>query len=83
LTRLFGWTEPGAKHGGIVQTLLATCRLHDIHPYDDFVDVPQRVGQHPASLAHQVTPRIWKQTFAANPLRTDLHDLAGLRTHTG
>ena len=41
---LFSWTELGAKHIGIVQSLLATCRLHGINPYDDFVDVLQRVG---------------------------------------
>jgi transposase len=44
--------------------------------------VQQRVGQHPASLVHQLTPRVWKQMFAANPLLSDLHDLARLlRTH--
>ena len=74
---LFCWTELGARHVGIVQSLLATCRMHDINPYDYFVDVLQRVGQHPASLVHQLTPRLWKQMFAANPLRSDLHDLAG------
>jgi hypothetical protein len=61
------------KHVGIVQSLLVTCRLHDINPYDYFVDVLQRVGQHPASLVHQLTPQLWKQSFAANPLRSDLH----------
>ena len=35
------------------ESLLATCRLHDINPYDAVVDVLQRVGQHPASLVHQ------------------------------
>ncbi|NML59889.1 IS66 family transposase [Massilia sp. RP-1-19] len=80
---LFSWTELGAKHIGIVQSLLATCRLHDINPYDYFVDVLQRVGKHPASLVHQLTPRIWKQMFAANPLRSDLHDLGGRRTDAG
>jgi transposase len=74
---LFSWTERGAKHVGIVQTLLVTCRLHDIHPYDYFVDVLQRVGQHPASLVHQLTPRIWNEMFANNLLRSDLHDLGG------
>ena len=39
-----------------------------------------RVGQHPASLVHQLTPRIWKEMFADNPLRSDLHDIGGLRT---
>ena len=42
---LFSWTELGAKHVGIVQSLLVTCRLHDIDPYDYFVDVLQRVGR--------------------------------------
>ncbi len=79
---LFSWTELGAKHVGIVQSLLATCRLHDINPYDYFVDVLQRVGQHPASLVHQLTPRIWKEIFANNPLRSDLHDLGGRRAYT-
>lgn len=72
---LFSWTELGARHVGIVQSLLATCRLHDINPYDYLVDVLQRVGQHPALMVHQLTPRIWKQVFAANPLGSDLYNL--------
>jgi hypothetical protein len=69
---MFCWTELGAKQVGMVQSLLVTCRLHDIDPYDYFIDVLQRVGQHPAHLAHQLTPRLWKEMFAANPLRSDL-----------
>ena len=59
-----------------------TCGLHDTNPYDYFVDVLQRVGQHPASLVHQLTPRIWKEMVADNPLRFDLHDLCGRRLYT-
>ena len=69
---MFCWTELGAKQLGMVQSLLVTCRLHDIDPYDYFVDVLQRVGQHPAHLVQQLTPRLWKELFAANPLRSDL-----------
>ena len=69
---LFCWTEVGAKHVGIAQSLIATCRLHDIDPYTYLVDVLQRVGQHPAADVAQLTPRLWKQHFAANPLRSDL-----------
>jgi len=58
---------------GIVQSLLATCRLHDINPYDYLVDVLQRVGQHSASHVEELTPRQWKQRFAASPLRSMLH----------
>ena len=72
---LFCWTELGAKHVGIVQSLLVTCRLHGIDPYTYLVDVLQRVGQHPAARVAELTPRLWKQHFAANPLRSDLHSL--------
>jgi transposase len=70
---LFCWTELGAKHVGIMQSLLATCRLHDVDPYDYLVDVLQRVGQHPAAKVDELTPRRWKELFAANPLRSDLY----------
>jgi transposase len=79
---LFAWTELGAKHIGIVQSLLVTCRLHDINPYDYFVDVLQRIGQHPASAVHQLIPREWKQRFASNPLRSDLQHPAHLGNNT-
>ena len=72
---LFCSTELGAKHVGIVQSLIVTCRLHGIDPYTYLVDVLQRVGRHPASRVAELTPRQWKQHFAANPLRSDLHTL--------
>jgi hypothetical protein len=70
---LFTWTELGAKQVGIVQSLISTCRLHEINPYDYLVDVLQRVGQHPAAGVAELTPRLWKQHFDANPLRSDLY----------
>lgn len=69
----FCWTELGAKHVGIVQSLLVTCRLHKVDPYDYLVDVLQRIDRHPASQVEQLTPRVWKTLFAANPLRSDLY----------
>jgi len=70
---LFCWTEVGAKQAGIIQSLLVTCRLQKIDPYDYLVDVLQRVGQHPAAEVAQLTPRHWKQHFAENPMRSDLY----------
>lgn len=71
---LFCWTELGAQHVGIIQSLIATCRLHSVDPYTYLVDVLQRVGEHPASRVAELTPRLWKQHFAANPLRSDIHE---------
>ena len=42
---LFAWTEIGAEHIGMIQSLLVTCRLHDVNPYDYLVDVLQRVDR--------------------------------------
>lgn len=72
----FCWTELGARHVGIVQSLIVTCRLHAINPYDYLVDVLQRVSRHPAARVAELTPRLWKLHFATSPLRSDLHTLA-------
>ncbi|MFK7889505.1 MAG: transposase domain-containing protein, partial [Granulosicoccus sp.] len=52
----------------------STCRLHDINPYTYLVDVLQRVSIHPASRVEELTPRLWKEHFADNPLRSDVYD---------
>ena len=72
---LFCWTELGARDVGIIQSLRVTCRLHGDDPYTYLLDVLQRVAQHPASRVAELTPRLWKQHFADNPLRSDQHGL--------
>lgn len=67
---LFCWTELGAEYVGKIQSLLQTCRLQGIDPYTWLVDVLQRVDTHPAFDVHLLTPRLWKQHFAAVPLRS-------------
>ena len=73
---LFCWTEVCAKHAGIVQSPIVTCRLHGVDPYTYLVDALQRVGQHPAARVAELTPRNWKATFADQPLRSDLYRAA-------
>ncbi len=79
---LFCWTEIGARLVGFVQSLLTTCRLHGINPFTYLVDVLQRVGQHPAALVDELTPRNWKRLFADNPLRSDLDRVTGVNSVT-
>ena len=69
---LFSWSEVGARHIGIIQSLLVTCRLHEVNPYTYLVDVLQRISEHPASRVEELVPRVWKERFAANPLVSDL-----------
>ena len=69
---MFCWTELGARTVGRIQSLLSTCRLHQVDPCVYLVDVLQRIDSHPVLEVHLLTPRLWKQNFAANPLRSDL-----------
>ena len=69
---LFCWTELGAEHVGIIQSLISTCKLHDVDPSVYLTDVLQRVSCHPAKDVIELTPRVWKEKFAGNPLRSPL-----------
>ena len=69
---LFCWTELGAHDVGVIQSLLASCRLQSVDPYVYLVDVLQRISSHPARDVHLLTPRLWKEHFAAAPMRSDL-----------
>jgi transposase len=72
---IFNWTELGAKHIGIMQNSIVTCRLHDIGRYDYLVVVLQRVAPKPATKVYELTPRLWKIHFASNALRPDLYNI--------
>lgn len=80
---LFCSTEVGAELVGITQSLLLTCRLHGIDPYTYLVDVLQRVDTHPDKEAAKLTPRLWKEHFAANPMRSALDRGLGAKESTG
>jgi transposase len=78
---LFCWSEIGAEYVGIVQSLIRTCRLQGIDPTTYLTDVLQRVDTHPAADVHLLTPRLWKDNFAASPLRSDV-DRSTLQAET-
>jgi hypothetical protein len=72
---LFCWTELGAEHLGMLQSLMVTCRLHGINPYTYLVDVLQRVAIHPAADVAELTPLQWKNKFAENFLTSDVAEM--------
>lgn len=69
---LFCWTELGAEHVGIIQSLISTCKLQNINPHTYLTDVIQRVATHPAKDVAELTPRLWKEKFADSPMRSVL-----------
>jgi len=57
---------------GIVQSLLGTCRLQNVDPFTYLVDVLQRIDGHPFAEVAKLTPRLWKEHLASDPLRLDI-----------
>ena len=55
---LFNWSEIGAEHVGNLQSLLTTCRLHEINPMTYLIDVLQRIDTHPDKDIELLTPRL-------------------------
>jgi hypothetical protein len=78
------WSSPASRRsgadtssGGRALAPEAPAKFQ-IDPYEILADVLQLVGQHPASRTHELTPRLWKQLFADNPLRSTLHTISAL-----
>lgn len=69
---MFHVTEVGARHAGIFYSLIQSCLLAGVRPYEYLVDVLQRIQTHPASEVHMLTPREWPKHFAKDPMRSDL-----------
>ena len=74
---LFCWTELGAERVGQIQSLIATCVLHEVDPYVYLVDVLQRIETHPQSRVSELTPRRWKDCFADQPLKSAIDPRPG------
>lgn len=70
---LFCWTELGAEHAGIIQSLISTCKLQGVNPLAYLTDVLQRISTHPAKDIDELTSRLWKEKFAENPMRSVVH----------
>jgi len=69
---LFCWTELGAEHVGVIQSLITTCKLQGVDPFVYLTDVLQRLSIHPARKVEELTPRVWKETFADSPMTSIL-----------
>ena len=66
------WTEVGAHRVAVIQSLLVTCRMQGIDPHVYLMDVLQRIGRHPAKDVIDLMPRVWKEKFGDDPLKSDL-----------
>jgi transposase len=57
---LFAGSIDGAKRMAIIYSLVATCKLNGINPYEYFVNILPKVSTYPASKIADLTPVNWK-----------------------
>jgi hypothetical protein len=54
-------SENGAETACVLYSLLATCKLHGVNPFEYLRDVIVRVASHPARDVLELSPKAWKQ----------------------
>lgn len=69
---MFHVTEVGARHAAIYYSLIKTCEIHGVNPEVYLIDVLQRIDTHLADEVELLTPRLWKEHFGTQPLRSDV-----------
>jgi transposase len=61
---LFVGHDEAGQNLAILQSLVATCKLHDVNPYDYVVDVLIRIQTHPQARIDELLPMNWSATRA-------------------
>jgi hypothetical protein len=61
---MFAGSEAGAWRAAIIYSLVASCKLNEIDPFEYFRDVLARVSTHPADKIDELLPGEWKNLNA-------------------
>ncbi len=60
---LFAGSFEGARRAALLDSLVQSCKLIGVPPFDYLKDVLRRIPTHPHRLIAQLTPRGWAKTF--------------------
>jgi len=60
---LFAGSFEGARRAAVLYSLVQSCKLIAVPPFDYLKDVLRRLPSHPQRLIDQLTPRGWATTF--------------------
>lgn len=64
---LFAGSFEGARRAALLYSLVQSCKLIGVSPFDYLKDVLLRIATHPHALIAQLTPRGWRDTFVPPP----------------
>ena len=57
---LFAGSHSGAKRAALVYSLLISCKLQNVNPYEYLKDVLERLPAHPVNQLVNLLPHRWK-----------------------
>ena len=57
---LFAGSEEGARRSAMIYSLLGTCQLHNINPFEWLRDVLETLPDHPINRVAELLPHRWK-----------------------
>lgn len=60
---MFAGSEEGAKKSALMFSLVGTCKLHDVNPYEYLDDVITRISEYPKENLDHLLPDLWKVHF--------------------
>jgi hypothetical protein len=58
---LFAGSDESADRACVLYSLVASCKLHGVNPFDYLRDVLVRIGEHPARDVLALSPKSWKK----------------------
>jgi transposase len=58
---LFAGSDEGAERACVLYSLVASCKLHGVNPFEYLRDVLVRIGEHPARDVLALSPKGWKK----------------------
>lgn len=59
---LFSGSHEAAQRAAVIYSLLATCKSHDVNPYEWLTDVLTRIPTHPAKRVRELLPHRWENS---------------------
>ena len=60
---LFAGSLEGARRAALLYSIVQSCKLVDVPPFEYLKDVLVRLATHPQRLIGQLTPKAWAETF--------------------
>jgi len=67
---MFAGSHAGAKRAAIVYSLLGSCKLQGINPYDYLMDILQRLPLQPVNKLQELLPSFWKPANISPVVKT-------------